>query len=118
MRACYACRAGCTRRWCWRRVSGFAFTFQICQGHVGASDANGTGEHAGTLWLHTLLHRGAVQCLCSRCCCCCFPLSVAGGMFEDALAVLEAGSSSRRLRDPLGVKEQQVGGWLVERRED
>ena len=30
-------------------------------------------------------------------------------MFADALAVLEAGSSSRRLRDPLGVKEQQVG---------
>ena len=30
-------------------------------------------------------------------------------MHSDALAVLDAGTAARRLRDPLGVKEQQVG---------
>lgn len=29
-------------------------------------------------------------------------------MFEDALAVLEAGTAAKKLRDPLGVKEQRV----------
>lgn len=37
------------------------------------------------------------------------PAPPAGGMYDEALAVLQAGTAARKLRDPLGVKEQQVG---------
>ncbi|KAL4451836.1 hypothetical protein ABPG75_007498 [Micractinium tetrahymenae] len=42
-----------------------------------------------------------------------------GGMHEEALAVLEAGTAAKRLRDPLGVREQQARLFLaMGRRED
>ncbi|KAL4856126.1 N-terminal acetyltransferase A complex auxiliary subunit [Chlorella vulgaris] len=36
-----------------------------------------------------------------------------GGMYADALAVLEEGTAAKRLRDPLGVKEQQARLFLA-----